>query len=56
MILKLKKCDLLFNFFANLILNGLSGKYKFIISTVTNHVRATEGTTNSIDKIGQNLD
>ena len=53
---KAKKCDLSLNFSAGLILNGLSGKYESIISTITNHVRATEETINSIDKIGQNLD
>ena len=54
--LKTKKCDLPLNFFAGLILNGLSGKYEHIISTITYHVRTTGGTINSIDKIGQNLD
>ena len=54
--LKTKKCDLFFNFSAGLILNGLSGKYEPIISTITNHVRAIGGATNSINKIGQNLD
>ena len=52
---KIKKCDLLLNFSANLILNGLNGKYEFIIFTVTNHVRATGGVINSINKVGQNL-
>ena len=54
--LKTKKCDLPLNFSGGLILNGLSGKYEPIISTVTNHVRATGGAINSIDKVGQNLD
>ena len=54
--LKAKKCDLFLNFSADLILNGLNEKYEFIIFTITNHVRATGGTINSIDKIGQNLD
>ena len=49
---KIKKCDLPLNFSADLILNGLSGKYELIISTITNHVRTTGGATNSIDKIG----
>ena len=49
--LKIKKCDLPLNFSAGLILNGLSGKYKPIISTITNHMRATGRATNSIDKI-----
>ena len=53
---KIKKCDLPLNFSADLILNGFSGKYEFIISTIINHVRATGGATNSIDKVGQNLD
>ena len=52
---KIKKCDLFLNFFAGLILNGLSRKYEPIISTIINHVRATGKTTNSINKIGQNL-
>ena len=54
--LRFKKCDLLFNFFADLILSGLNRKYKLIISTIINHVRATGGVTNSINKVGQNLD
>ena len=53
---KVKKCDLFLNFSANLILNGFNEKYEPIISTVTNHVRATGETINSIDKIDQNLD
>ena len=53
---KAKKCDLPLNFSAGLILNGLSEKYEPIISTITNHVRATGGAINSIDKVGQNLD
>ena len=53
--LRFKKFYLLLNFFADLISNGLNEKYKFIIFTITNHVRAIES-TNSIKKIGQNLD